>query len=60
MIFTGSIDDYFAKALGVLEYRLLEFEYTLEAKREQFQINESNRENAWTRRWITCTGWVNR
>ena len=49
VVFTGSIDDYFAKAMGVLEYRSLDFEYTLEAKREHFQINECNREKAWTR-----------
>lgn len=49
VVFTGSIDDYFSKALGVLEYRSLDFQYTLEAKRQHFQINECNRENAWTR-----------
>ncbi len=49
VIFTGSIDDYFHRSLGVLEYRSLDFQYPLEAKRKHFQINECNRENAWTR-----------
>lgn len=49
LVFTGSIDDYFKRAAGRLEYRSLDFQYSLEAKREHFQINECNRENAWTR-----------
>lgn len=49
VIFTGSIDDYFHRSLGVLEYRSLDFTYSLETKREHFQINECNRENPWTR-----------
>ncbi len=49
IVFTGSIDDYFHRAMGRLEYRSLDFQYTREAKRKHFQINECNRENAWTR-----------
>lgn len=49
VVFTGSIDDFFHRKLGRLEYRSLEFEYSLEPKRAHFQINECNRENAWTR-----------
>ncbi|MBB5353713.1 UDP-galactopyranose mutase [Haloferula luteola] len=49
VVFTGSLDDYFRRALGTLEYRSLEFEYATEAKREHFQINECNRVNPWTR-----------
>lgn len=49
VVFTGSIDDYFGRELGSLEYRSLRFEYATEAKREHFQINECNRENPWTR-----------
>jgi UDP-galactopyranose mutase len=32
-----------------MEYRSLDFQYTREPKRGHFQINECNRENAWTR-----------
>ncbi len=49
LVFTGSIDDCFKGALGRLEYRSLRFHYAVEPKREHFQINECNRENAWTR-----------
>ncbi len=49
VIFTGSIDDYFQRRYGKLEYRSLKFEYAIEPKRKHFQINECNRENAWTR-----------
>lgn len=49
LIFTGSIDDYFSRAYGILEYRSLNFEYSTEPKREHFQINECNRVNPWTR-----------
>ncbi len=49
VIFTGSIDDYYRRSLGVLEYRSLDFKYTSEPKRAHFQINECNRENLWTR-----------
>ncbi len=49
VIFTGSIDDYFGRRFGKLEYRSLKFDYALEAKREHFQINECNREKPWTR-----------
>lgn len=49
VVFTGSIDDYFKRASGLLEYRSLNFEYSLEPKRQHFQINECNRVNPWTR-----------
>jgi UDP-galactopyranose mutase len=49
LIYTGSIDDYFDKLHGPLEYRSLRFEYTVEPKRTHFQINECNRQNPWTR-----------
>lgn len=49
VVFTGSIDDYFKRASGLLEYRSLNFEYSLEPKRKHFQINECNRVNPWTR-----------
>jgi UDP-galactopyranose mutase len=49
VIYTGSIDDYFGRRYGKLEYRSLKFEYAIEPKREHFQINECNRENAWKR-----------
>lgn len=49
VVFTGSIDDYFGRRFGALEYRSLRFDYTLEPKREHFQINECNSWNPWTR-----------
>lgn len=49
VVFTGSIDDYFHRSSGVLEYRSLDFQYSLEPKREHLQINECNRVNRWTR-----------
>jgi UDP-galactopyranose mutase len=49
VVFTGSIDDYYLRSLGVLGYRSLDFRYSIEAKREHFQINECNNENSWTR-----------
>jgi UDP-galactopyranose mutase len=49
VVFTGSIDDYFARRFGPLEYRSLEFEYKHATKREHFQLNECNHVNPWTR-----------
>lgn len=49
LVFTGSLDDYFKRKLGVLEYRSLNFEYVNASKRDVFQLNECNRVNAWTR-----------
>lgn len=49
LVFTGSIDEYYRDALGTLEYRSLDFEYKKAPKREEFQINECNRVNHWTR-----------
>lgn len=49
MVFTGSIDDYFGRKLGLLEYRSLNFEYVNAPKRDVFQLNECNRMNSWTR-----------
>jgi UDP-galactopyranose mutase len=49
VVFTGSIDDYFGRNLGVLEYRSLDFEYTLEPRMPWLQLNECNAQNRWTR-----------
>lgn len=49
LVFTGSVDDYFGRWLGTLEYRSLEFDYEIAPKRQEFQINECNRINPWTR-----------
>lgn len=49
LVYTGSVDTYFGDRLGVLEYRSLDFEYKKAPKRQEFQINECNRSNPWTR-----------
>jgi len=49
LVFTGSIDEYFKDRFGVLEYRSLDFDYRRMPKRKEFQINECNKTNSWTR-----------
>lgn len=49
LIFTGSIDQYFQCCFGTLEYRSLEFRYVEAPKRVEFQLNECNHDNPWTR-----------
>jgi UDP-galactopyranose mutase len=49
LIYTGSIDEYFREAHGLLEYRSLDFHFAEEQKRSAFQLNECNHFNPWTR-----------
>lgn len=49
VVFTGSIDDYFGRKLGVMEYRSLDFQYTLEPRMPWLQLNECNPHHRWTR-----------
>lgn len=49
LVFTGSLDDYFERRIGTLEYRSLRFEYSEEPKTGHFQLNECNKTNPWTR-----------
>lgn len=58
LVFTGSIDDYYQAKLGSLEYRSLDFEYRREPKRREFQINECNQVNQWTRS-VDHSHWLN-
>ena len=58
LVFTGSIDEYFNQQFGMLEYRSLRFDYMRAAKRDFFQINECNTNNAWTRS-VDHSHWMN-
>lgn len=49
VVYTGSIDEFFKYCHGRLPYRSLRFEYDVQPKRPQMQINECNSLHAWTR-----------
>lgn len=49
VIYTGSIDEYYHCCFGGLEYRSLEFRYEEAPRRKEFQLNECNHHNPWTR-----------
>jgi UDP-galactopyranose mutase len=49
VVFTGSIDTYYALCYGALPYRSLRFEYASSTPRREIQINECNSWNPWTR-----------
>lgn len=49
LVYTGKVDKYFDFVHGKLEYRSLNFEHIHCPKTLHVQLNECNRENAWTR-----------
>lgn len=49
LVYTGKVDKYFDFAYGKLEYRSLKFEHIYCPKTMHIQLNECNRQNAWTR-----------